>query len=81
MGDAEFDFQLSNSTSTINWAQYSFVATAGFNVSTLRFFTILDGDETYAFIDDVCVTAVPEPATMAALAIGAVAAIRRRRTK
>lgn len=35
----------------------------------------------YIGVDDVCYEAVPEPATMAVLGLGAIAAIRRRRSK
>jgi hypothetical protein len=41
----------------------------------------LGNNSDYIGVDDVCYTAVPEPATMAALGLGALAAIRRRRAK
>lgn len=79
MGDYEYDLVVTNTTSVLNWNQYSFVAQAGFSVSTLRFFTVLDSTQYFAFVDDVKVELVPEPGTLCALGLGAAVLSRRRR--
>ncbi|HTQ11577.1 MAG TPA: carbohydrate binding domain-containing protein [Fimbriimonadaceae bacterium] len=65
------------STSSSNYAQYSgnFVATSTTSRLEVSGWEQLD----YINADDFSVTAVPEPASMAALGIGVVALIRRRR--
>jgi hypothetical protein len=48
-------------------------------LSGIRIFGVSGGDTQRTFVDDVQVDAVPEPATMAALGVGAMAFLRRRR--
>ncbi|HWA82031.1 MAG TPA: carbohydrate binding domain-containing protein [Fimbriimonadaceae bacterium] len=68
-------------TSTANWAQYSgdFVATSGSTRLEINGWE----QSWYINADDFSVTAnaVPEPASMAVLGLGALALIRRRRAK
>lgn len=67
------------------WKNFSFMTTAGPDVSggvTLQLGAV-NGPAagTHMFFDNVSVQAVPEPATMAALGLGALAILRKKRNK
>lgn len=77
-GGAPMSFTNSNTaTAKINWTQFttSFVANS---TSTLVQFNNGTLDNNWVGIDDVSVEAVPEPASFAALGVGALALLRRR---
>lgn len=80
--DYETDVIATNPTNTINWTYHSFLYTAPRSVGHLWLFTSVDGDDGYAFVDDVQINSVvPEPATLTALGVGVAAIVRRRRSK
>jgi len=73
-GDQALQFNLTNT-----YTQYSYTATAT-NNNVLSFLTdTLNTTTGNILIDDVSVEAVPEPATMAVLGLGAAAMLRRRK--
>lgn len=64
-----------------DWQQYSFLENAA-GLTTLNLATRPNNTTNgNVFVDDISVTATPEPATIAVLGIGAMAMIRRRRNK
>ncbi len=70
-----------------SWTTFNYTVTTGANVSggvTLQLGATTGaatGSFAHVFYDNVSVTAVPEPATMTALGVGALALIRRRKNK
>jgi hypothetical protein len=61
----------------VGWTQFSFLVTAHSSTAQVYFGGFDTSDLSY--LDDVTLTAVPEPASLAALALGAIALLRRRR--
>lgn len=72
---------------TDNWQTFNYTVTAGPNVSggvTLQLGATTGaatGSFAHVFYDNASVTVVPEPATMTALGVGALALIRRRKNR
>lgn len=79
-------FNLTNNTGAIVWTPLSFTFTANLTGSTtIAFSNHEDANTHFAFLDDVSVTAIPEPATAAAglglAALAAVLVVRARRSR
>ncbi len=72
-------FSLTNFAQLTGWQQFSFNFTATGTSSTLEFANFEDAFQHFAFVDSVSIHAVPEPATFAILAVGAISLLHRRR--
>lgn len=77
--DEEMEVYAINHTNSIVWNEATMYYTATRVNPILKIYTTFDGDDSYAFLDDVRMEVVPEPATMAALALGTLAILRRKR--
>lgn len=69
---------LFDASAPVGWTQYSFNVTAHSATPEVRI-AGFDGID-FSYVDDVSLTAVPEPASMAVLGTGALALLRRRRS-
>ncbi|MBL8048235.1 MAG: DUF642 domain-containing protein [Chthonomonas sp.] len=64
-------FSVTNNQVPLVWTTFSMPFTAQDTTCTLRFESFFNANEVFSFVDNARVTAVPEPGSLMALAIGA----------
>ncbi len=68
-----------NTVNDVTWQEFSYSFTAGGNATTIAFLNDTPVGNNYAGLDNVTLQAVPEPGTLALLAIGLSGALARRK--